>query len=327
MDALYFDTFGESPIDSSDPTDNHSGYSSCSEAEDTPCPKCLRTRGKLCRKCKLRLRARGDSKDNAKSSLELVSTQKSDRSNDSSTTGRHLESLGLSKLKMPHHLEPDDVPIESDASVEFRVEDTSNYMPWGATHRRGYKRYENAGWGHGHYNEWNQTDYREWAHVKCQEWDQDGSTEWSYSKYEEWHQRDYTENRLSRYGHQPRRYRERSHFVRGRALQPCQIRSMNPGLDRDEPRYMAEIWQYAARRRAPNPRLMLYGMQSCGILTLPYGTRVYARQRTLYLIYPSDYLLLMLLKWSVRICRSFAAIAIELLWHGRLPEPVLEELD
>ncbi|KAI1464352.1 uncharacterized protein F4812DRAFT_208352 [Daldinia caldariorum] len=319
MDALYFDTFGERPIDNSDPTDIHSGYSSCSEAEDTPCPKCLRTRGKLCRKCKLRLRARGDSKDNAKSSLEFVSSRNSNKSNDS-TPGRHLESLGLSKLKMPRRVKSDDLStVEHDSPAEVNIEETSNYMLWGANSRSSYRRYENEGWDHGQCHKWSQTDYRSWTYGKYQEWDQNGSTEWSYNKYEEWHRRDYTENLLGR--------RKRSHFVRGRALQPFRIRSMNPRIDRDEPRYMAEIWQYTSRKRAPNPRLMLYGMQSCGILTLPYGSRVYARQRTLNLKYTTDYLWFMLLKWSVRICRSLVAVVVGLFRYGRLPAPVPEELD
>ncbi|KAK6948930.1 hypothetical protein Daesc_009002 [Daldinia eschscholtzii] len=326
MDALYFDTFGECAIDNSDPTDAHSDYSSCSEAEDTPCPRCLKTRGKLCRKCKLRLRARDESIENTKSSLELVSSQNSDRS-DAPTMGRHLESLGLSKLQMPRSLTSDTLPIEYEDPVEVNVRETSHYTMWSDRGCRYNRRYGNESWDHSRYHEWNHTNYTEWSYGERHEWNENGSVEWRYTKYEEWHQRDYTENWPIRHQYRPKRYREHSHFVRGRALQPCQIRSMKPGIDRDEPRYMAEIWQYTSRKRTSNSRLVLYGMQSCGILTLPYGTRVYARQRKLYLINPADFLLFILLKWSVRICRSLVVTAFQLLWYGKLPDPVPEELD
>ncbi|OTB17461.1 hypothetical protein K445DRAFT_316072 [Daldinia sp. EC12] len=326
MDALHFDTFGEYAIDSSDSIDAHSDYISCSEAEDTPCPRCLKTPGKLCRRCKLRLRARSESEENTKSSLELVSSQNSDISVDP-TMGWHLESLGLSKLEMPRSLASGTRSTEYEQPVEVNVQEVSRYTTWGDGGGKYNRKYNNESWEHGRYNKWNQTNYTEWSYGEHHGWYENGSIEWRYTKYEEWHQRDYTESCTTRHEHRPKRYREHCHFIRGRALQPCQIRSIKPAIDHDEPRYMAEIWQYTSRKRTPNSRLVLYGMQSCGILTLPCGLRVYARQRKLYFMNPDNYFLSILLKWPVRICRSLVVTAFQLLWYGKLPDSVPEELD
>ncbi|KAI1652778.1 hypothetical protein F4813DRAFT_383738 [Daldinia decipiens] len=318
MDALYFDTFGECPIDSSIPTDVQSGYSSCSESEGTPCPRCLRTRGKLCRKCKLRLRARSGVKGNAKSSLEIVSSQKSNISDDY-TAGQHLESFGLSKLKMPHMIPSDNSLAKHGEPAEVSGEETSHYMMWEESNREGYKRRANRNLGYNKCQEWEHVDYVESSYSRYQEW--------SYSKYEEWHQRDYRECWRSQHEYRPRRYSERIYFIQGRALQPCQIRSIKLGVDRDEPRYMAEIWQYTSGKRASSTHLVLYGLQSCGILTLPYGSRVYAGQRKLYLETSTSYHWFIFSRWAVRTCVRIVAIAYALYWYRKFPEPVLEELD
>ncbi|KAI0853445.1 hypothetical protein F5Y00DRAFT_257467 [Daldinia vernicosa] len=248
MDGLYFDTFGECPIDSSIPTDIQSGYSSCSEAEEIPCPRCLKTRGKLCRKCKLRFHARGDAKGNAKSSLELVSNQKPNMSDDH-TAGQYLESLGLSKIKMPHRLSSDSSPTKYDEPTQADKK-TSQYMMWGESSGESYRRRTNRERSFNKYPEWDQVGYVESRYSVYQEWNRKGTQEWSYSKYEEWHQRDYGQCWRNQHEYRSKRYRERSHFIQGRALQPCQIRSMKPSVDRDEPRYMAEIWQYTSGNRA-----------------------------------------------------------------------------
>ncbi|KAI0106069.1 hypothetical protein F4814DRAFT_430388 [Daldinia grandis] len=326
MDSLYFDTFGESPIDSSIPTDVQSGYSSCSETEDTPCPRCLRKRGKLCRKCKIRLRAGSDIKGNAKSSLELVSGQKSNLPDDY-TAGQYLESFGLSKLKVPHRLSLNHPPIKRDEPPEFGREDTSRYMMWGRSSLEGYKRRTDKELGYSKYQEWDQVTYVESSYGEYRKLNRNGTQEWSYNKYEEWHQRDYSECWRNQNKYRPKRDRERIHFTQGRALQPCQIRSIKLGVDRDEPRYMAEIWQYTSGKRASNTRLVLYGMQSCGILTLPYGSRVYARQRKLYLIVPSSYSWFILSRWAIRTCVGIIAIVYASFWYGRFPSLIQRELD
>ncbi|KAI1643345.1 uncharacterized protein F4817DRAFT_350036 [Daldinia loculata] len=326
MDGLYFDTFGECPIDSSIPTDVQSGYSSCSEAEDTPCPRCLRTRGKLCRKCKLRLHAHGDAKGNTKSSLELVSGKKSNISDDY-TAGQYLESFGLSKFKMPHRLSSDNPPTKHDEPAEVSGEETSHYMMWGENSLRGCKRRTNRDLGYKKYQGWEHVDYVESSYSRYQEWNRNGTQERSYSKYEEWHQRDYRECWRNQHEYRPKRYRERIYFIQGRALQPCQIRSIKPGVDRDEPRYMAEIWQYTSGKRASSTRLVLYGLQSCGILTLPYGSRVYAQQRKLYLETPTSYPWFILSRWAIGACVRIVAIAYALFWYRKFPDPVPEELD
>ncbi|KAI2620492.1 hypothetical protein GGR54DRAFT_102188 [Hypoxylon sp. NC1633] len=301
MDSLYFDTFGTSSSDDEDSsTEDQCACSFCREMhDDVPCADCVNKCEKLCKKCRLPLELHDSSERLSRSTLELVFSQYQ-KLPSSYVTGRELSHLGLSRLTVSRRSSTDqsssddeeDIETINEAPVSLYDElKRRQYEEWmrleqevqerkdmeeqrKREHRQRVKRQLDEQ-SKNEYREWSRKGYKEWYEIDHGEWYEKGYGEWDGRQYRGWFERGYND--------QLEPYDKGNAWTEDIFTSPCVIRSTRPGIDHDEPRYVAEVWSYVFGKRLSRPHLMLYAMQPASILALPYGSRTSIRRRRLYL--------------------------------------------
>lgn len=288
---------------------------------DVPCEDCLEKCSKLCWKCWLTVKLHENTEKPNKSNLEFVTSQYRQLS------GSHFMSLepgplGLTKLKISHQ-----PALEHSFLPGYEPSDTSSevFSPLGD-------------WNDGYFEQWRRRDYQEQsrrgslvrprtlAHTTLQQsspkfpllqYNVGLYEHWFDKSHQEYHEKSYKEQ-VKRHGMgwyvEPWEYRMR--YLLNIDF-PCVIRLTSPNVDHDAPRYMTEVWFCFAGKRY----FTFYGMQPCGILTLPYGARAIAWKRQICIESPSLYIwslhmwsiLSDFVAWAYRRCMAVAQRAPSLI--------------